>query len=102
MTQSEVVAYIYEIYEKVGRLECRLAHVQEDLDNVTERNRQLSEELMCQQEDTERKINVAMATVTHELIEYLRYQDVQALDEEEFLSKVRGLICNAQYELFPF
>lgn len=48
------------------------------------------------------KIDIALTTAVHELIEYLRYQDIQALDEEEFLLRVRELIRVEQDEHFPF
>lgn len=52
--------------------------------------------------DIENKIDIALTTAVHELIEYLRYQDIQALDEEEFLLRVRELIRVEQDEHFPF
>lgn len=48
------------------------------------------------------KIDIALTTAVHELIEYLRYQDIQALDEEEFLLRVRELIRVEQDERLPF
>lgn len=50
----------------------------------------------------ENKIDIALTTAVHELIEYLRYQDIQALDEEEFLLRVRELIRVEQDERLPF
>lgn len=55
-----------------------------------------------QQTDIENKIDIALTTAVHELIEYLRYQDIQALDEEEFLLRVRELIRVEQDERLPF
>lgn len=102
MTLAEVATCICDIYEKLGRLECRLENTRGDLGTVIERNRRHAEELLSQQTDVENKIDIALTTAVHELIEYLRYQDVQALDEEEFLLRVRELIRVEQDEHLPF
>lgn len=102
MTPAEVATCICDIYEKIGRLECRLENTQRDLSTAIEQNRQHTEGLLSQQTDVENKIDIALTTAVHELIEYLRYQDIQALDEEEFLLRVRELIRVEQDEHFPF
>lgn len=102
MTLAEVATCICDIYEKLGRLECRLENTRGDLGTVIERNRRHVEELLSQQTDVENKIDIALTTAVHELIEYLRYQDIQALDEEEFLLRVRELIRVEQDEHLPF
>ena len=86
MTPAEVATCICDIYEKIGRLECRLENTQRDLGTAIEQNRQHTEGLLSQQTDVENK----------------RYQDIQALDEEEFLLRVRELIRVEQDEHFPF
>ena len=40
-------------------------------------------------------------TAVHELIDYLRHDDIQALDEAEFAGKVKELIFEAR-DSFPF
>lgn len=102
MTLAEAATCICDIYEKLGRLECRLENTRGDLGTVIERNRRHAEELLSQQTDVENKIDIALTTAVHELIEYLRYQDIQALDEEEFLLRVRELIRVEQDEHLPF
>lgn len=102
MTPAEVATCICDIYEKLGRLECRLENTRGDLVTTIERNRQHTEEFLNQQTDIENKIDIALTTAVHELIEYLRYQDIQALDEEEFLLRVRALIRVEQDERLPF
>lgn len=102
MTPAEVATCICDIYEKIGRLECRLENTQRDLGTAIEQNRQHTEGLLSQQTDVENKIDIALTTAVHELIEYLRYQDIQALDEEEFLLRVREFIRVEQDEHFPF
>ena len=102
MTPAEVATCICDIYEKLGRLECRLENTRGDLVTTIERNRQHTEEFLNQQTDIENKIDIALTTAVHELIEYLRYQDIQALDEEEFLLRVRELIRVEQDERLPF
>lgn len=102
MTPAEVATCICDIYEKLGRLECRLENTRGDLDTAIERSRRHAEELLSQQTDVENKIDIALTTAVHELIEYLRYQDIQALDEEEFLLRVRELIRVEQDERLPF
>lgn len=102
MTPAEVATCICDIYEKLGRLECRLENTRGDLVATIERNRQHTEEFLNQQTDIENKIDIALTTAVHELIEYLQYQDIQALDEEEFLLRVRELIRVEQDERLPF
>lgn len=102
MTPAEVATCICDIYEKLGRLECRLENTRGDLGTAIERSRRHAEELLSQQTDAENKIDIALTTAVHELIEYLRYQDIQALDEEEFLLRVRELIRVEQDERLPF
>lgn len=102
MTPAEVATCICDIYERIGRLECRLENTQRDLGTAIEQSRQHTEGLLSQQTDVENKIDIALTTAVHELIEYLRYQDIQALDEEEFLLRVRELIRVEQDEHLPF
>lgn len=102
MTPVEVTNCICDIYERLGRLEYRIENTREDLGTAIERNRQHAEGLLSQQTDVENKIDIVLTTAVHELIEYLRYQDIQALDEEEFLLRVRELIRVEQDEHFPF
>ena len=102
MTPVEVATCICDIYEKLGRLECRLENTRGDFGTAIEQNRRHTEELFSQQTDVENKIDIALTTAVHELIEYLRYQDIQALDEEEFLLRVRELIRVEQDEHLPF
>lgn len=102
MTPVEVATCICDIYEKLSRLECRLENTRGDLGTAIEQNRRHTEELFSQQTDVENKIDIALTTAVHELIEYLRYQDIQALDEEEFLLRVRELIRVEQDEHLPF
>ncbi len=40
----------------------------------------------------ENTIDHAFLNAVHELIDYLRHEDIQSLDEEEFAKKVRELI----------
>lgn len=48
----------------------------------------------------ENTIDRAFLDAVHELLDYLRHEDIQSLDEEEFAKKVRDLI-RAEPEL-PF
>lgn len=102
MTPAEVATCICDIYEKLGRLECRLENTRRRFSHHNRTNRQHTEEFLNQQTDIENKIDIALTTAVHELIEYLRYQDIQALDEEEFLLRVRELIRVEQDERLPF
>ena len=74
MTPAEVATCICDIYERIGRLECRLENTQRDLGTAIEQNRQHTEGLLSQQTDVENKIDIALTTAVHELIEYLRYR----------------------------
>ena len=56
MTPAEVATCICDIYEKIGRLECRLENTQRDLGTAIEQNRQHTEGLLSQQIDVENKI----------------------------------------------
>ena len=46
-------------------------------------------------------VDAAIITAVHELIDYLRHDDIQALDEAEFAGKVKELIFEAR-DSFPF
>ncbi len=41
----------------------------------------------------ENTIDHAFLDAVHELLDYLRHEDIQSLDEEEFAKRVRELIC---------
>ena len=92
MTQSEVATCICDIYERLGKLECNLENTGRYLGVKIEQNRRHIEETLSQKTDVENEIDRALTTAIHELIDYLRYQDIKALDEDEFLSKVRELL----------
>lgn len=49
-----------------------------------------------------RKLNVTVQCMAVYNSSILRYQDIQALDEEEFLLRVRELIRVEQDERLPF
>ena len=49
----------------------------------------------------EEVVDAAITTAVHELIDFLRHDDIQALDEAEFADKVKALIYDAKY-CFPF
>ena len=41
----------------------------------------------------ENTIDHAFLDAVHELLDYLRHEDIQSLDEEEFAKRVREFIC---------
>lgn len=48
-------------------------------------------------------VEAAITTAVHELIDYLRHDDIQNLDEAEFADAVKKLICKAEEEaVLPF
>lgn len=65
MTPTEVATCICDIYEKLGRLECRLENTRGDLGTAIERSRRHAEELLSQQTDVENKIDIALTTAVH-------------------------------------
>lgn len=49
----------------------------------------------------EEVVDSAITTAVHELIDYLRHDDIQALDETEFAGRVKELIFESR-DLLPF
>lgn len=47
-------------------------------------------------------VEAAITTAVHELIDYLRHDDIQNLDEAEFADAVKKLICKAEEDVLPF
>lgn len=45
-------------------------------------------------------VEAAITTAVHELIDYLRHDDIQSLDEQEFTEAVKRLIFEA--DVLPF
>lgn len=41
----------------------------------------------------ENNVESAVTTVIHELIDYLRHDDIESLDEAEFADRLRELLC---------
>jgi len=76
---------------------------------------QIDERLAQLRQDVERRLNfhaeeisrldniiqAATTTAVHELIDYLRHDDIQSLDEEEFSRKIRDLLWDESTAL-PF
>lgn len=42
---------------------------------------------------SENNVESAVTTVIHELIDYLRHDDIKSLDEAEFAARLRELLC---------
>lgn len=47
-------------------------------------------------------VDTAITTAVHELIDYLRHDDIQSLDEQEFAAAVKQLIFNADDVILSF
>lgn len=47
-------------------------------------------------------VDAAITTAAHELIDYLRHDDIQNLNEQEFAAAVKRLIFDADDVILPF
>ncbi len=98
--------------EKIVRLESGLMNCEYKIDELRSELRsminELSEDLRgristngSRISSLEEIVDAAIITAVHELIDYLRHDDIQALDEAEFAGKVKELIFEAR-DSFPF
>lgn len=91
MTQTEK-----ELTSKIYELEYRITQISNELLANIKRNEHA---LQCLKTVMESAITKAV----HELIEYLRQEDIQALDEQEFAEAVDRLIWEADPDNYlPF
>ena len=76
----------------IGQL---LGMILETRDKVNELSRNVDERLRYQIGEISRlenNVESAVTTLIHELIEYLRCNDIQSLDEVEFAARLRELL----------
>lgn len=91
MTQTEK-----ELTANINALEYRIAEVSNELIGIIKRNEYDLRRL-------EAIVESAIIKSVHELIEYLRQEDIQSLDEQEFAKKVKELIFESDPDNFlPF
>jgi len=76
MNLEALQVLVYRVNEKVNRLE----------DEINRRDN---------------AVQTAIMTAVHELIDYLRHDDIQFLDEEEFSKRIKDLLWEQPTEL-PF
>lgn len=72
-----------------------LGMILETRDKVDELSRSVNERLRYQIDEISRlenNVESAVTTLIHELIEYLRCNDIQSLDEAEFAARLRELL----------
>lgn len=72
-----------------------LKMILETRDKVDELSRSVNERLGYQLDEISRlenNVESAVTTLIHELIEYLRCNDIQSLDEAEFSARLRELL----------
>lgn len=93
----------------VEEMECRVIAL-EDRMNVNEAAigngytalRQRIDRQTGQINRIENIVDTAITTAVHELIDYLRHDDIQSLNEQEFAAAVKRLIFDADDVMLPF
>lgn len=87
-----------ELLDKIFSVEATAVEALNNVQAVIPQVDGLNGRLNSQQNEIERInsiVSAAITTAVHELIEYLRYNDIQTINEEEFSVKVHELIFNA-------
>lgn len=87
-----------ELLVKISDIEAVATETVNVMQTIMQRVSGMNNRLNSQQNEIERINNIVSAATTaavHELIEYLRSNDIQDLDEEEFSARVQELIFNA-------
>lgn len=87
-----------ELLVKISDIEAVATETVNVMQTIIQRVSGMNNRLNSQQNEIERINNIVSAATTaavHELIEYLRSNDIQDLDEEEFSARVQELIFNA-------
>lgn len=87
-----------ELLVKISDIEAVATETVNVMQTIMQRVSGMNNRLNSQQNEIECINNIVSAATTaavHELIEYLRSNDIQDLDEEEFSARVQELIFNA-------
>lgn len=87
-----------ELLVKISDIEAVATKTVNVMQTIMQRVSGMNNRLNSQQNEIERINNIVSAATTaavHELSEYLRSNDIQDLDEEEFSARVQELIFNA-------
>lgn len=87
-----------ELLDKIFSVEATAVEALNNVQVVMPQVAGMNGRLNSQQNEIERInsiVGAAITTAVHELIEYLRYNDIQTINEEEFSVKVHELIFNA-------
>jgi len=79
----------------------KISQVEGETREALQEQRAYISHLRAEVERLERIMETAIATAVHELIDYLRHDDIQSLDEEEFFIKIRDLLWDESTAL-PF
>lgn len=73
------------------------------MEEKVQRQEIMLHELMEKNRESKRELAAYITKAVHELIERLRYDDIQAIDEEEFAAAVKKLIFDADHGVqLPF
>lgn len=89
MTLDELSAEVIELRNELASRELRLRRDMDKLQQTTNSRLDYQANELNRLENT---IDHAFLEAVHELLDYLRHEDIQSLDEEEFAKKVRELI----------
>lgn len=91
MTETETY-----LLERVGNLACQIDQLTSEMRvRISSHDEELKR--------LEAIMDAAISKAVHELIEYLRYEDIQSLDEKEFAVEVKRLIWDADPQAYlPF
>lgn len=99
MSNDELLCKIYDVEGMAGT-------ALGQLDVLTTQMREMKVRAECYEraiESTRAVVEAAFSMAVHELIEYLRHNDIQSLNEEEFAAAVKRLILDEDPETYlPF
>lgn len=87
-----------ELLDRIASVEAMASEALNNVQTIMQRVAGMNNRLNSQQNEIERINNIVSAAISvavHELIEYLRCNDIQDLDEEEFSVRIHELIFNA-------
>ena len=94
---------VEELYDYIRYSQTRADKNETELSNYVSEMRESIHNLEDEIEITKKLVETAITKAVHELIEYLRCNDIQALDEEEFREKVKKLILDEEGAFYmPF
>jgi len=105
MSPEELIDKLYAVEARISNMEPHISDMESNSYSHDAMINELFRRLNNSEAELERisaALNAAITTAVHELIDFLRYEDIQALDEDEFVARVRELISASEPCSLPF